>query len=225
MISIRVRVLFVVIVLLIGFVGVFGLLGAGSYSDGGSFSESLLVVDPEAQVGSVPGLDFQEDIPVRDLPPESNLDSGGQMLRAGGEVIGVWEPQRLFAGKVYGFSGMNRSQGPLFLTDGNLLKTSRNATLKFRYGGDVDTVKDFFDVLAFKVEEGDLWRGSKTNTVSFEAIDGQTWPTVLPSRQPEVIGEKIVKIPVDLAPGVYIISVAASVNQGAARYNFRVAVE
>ena len=73
-------------------------------------------------------------------------------------------------------------------------------------------MKDFFDVLAFKVEKGDLRRGSKTNALDLDTYTGkQPRPVFLPSRQPEVVGEKLVKIPLDLAPGVYVVSVAASV--------------
>ncbi len=227
MIFARMRLLFVAIFLLVCFVVVFVLLGAGSYSEseGGAFSERMVRVSPTEKVASVSGIGFLKDVPVRDLPPKSTLSFDGRTLRAEGEVIGVWEPQHLFAGRVYGFSGMNRSQDPFLLTDGNLLRVSKGSTLKFRYGGEVDPVKDFFDVLAFEVGKGDLMRGSKTNEFDFSSYGKQPRPVVLRSRQPESVGDKLVGIPLDLAPGVYVISVAASVAQGNARYNFRVLVE
>ena len=227
MIFTRVRLPIVVIVLLVCFVGVYGLLGTGSYSESKSesFSEGLIPVSPTAKVASVSGVRSQEGVPTGDLPPESTLSFGGQTLSSGGEVLGVWKPQHLFAGEVYGASGMNRSRGPLSLTDGNLLTATRDSTLKFRYGGEAGTMEEFFNVLAFEVKKGDLRRGSKTNALDLDTYTGkQQQPVVLRSRQPEV-GEKLVKIPLDLTPGVYVISVAASVTQGDARYNFRVVVK
>ena len=40
-----------------------------------------------------------------------------------------------------------------------------------------------------------------------------------------MVGQNPVRVEMDVPPGVYVVSVSASVEEGNARYNFRVVVE
>lgn len=111
------------------------------------------------------------------------------------------------------------------LSEGGLLVVPKGETLTFPYGGEMDKARDFFDALAFRVEDGELLYGAETGLLELWAdLEKGERPVVLPARQPTMAGEEGVRIAADLPPGVYVVSVSASVAEGEVRYNFRVSV-
>ena len=93
------------------------------------------------------------------------------------------------------------------LSEGDLLTAPQGETLTFLYGGEVDKARDFFDALAFRVEDGELLYGAETGLLGLWAdLKKGERPVVLSARQPAMVGEDGVKIVANLPPGVYVIS-------------------
>lgn len=211
------------IILLVGFV-IFS-LGSGEYSasSGGSYSTEMVPVDPTSRVDNVSADPEIRNTPARDRPPESTLSFQGKSVTSTGQILGTWESQRLLAPRNGGFA-KNRSDGDLMLSSGDLLKVPSGSKLAFRYGGELES-SYFFDALAFGVDEEELLYGEDIGTLElWSDRRGSSRPLVIPVKQPEMIGGKRVRVTADLTPGVYVVSVAASVAEGDARYNFRVLV-
>lgn len=208
--------------LLVGFV-IFG-LGTGEYSaSGGSYGTELVPVEPTSEVNEVSVDPEIRDIPARDRPPESTMSFRGQSVNSAGEILGIWEPQGWLATKNSG-SARNRSDGYLMLSSGDLLEAPGGSELTFRYGGELEW-SYFFDALAFGVDDKSLFYGEDIGTLEVWTDSKEApRPVVLPVKQPETIDGKKVRVTVDLPPGVYVVSIAASVTEGDVRYNFRVRV-
>lgn len=207
------------IVLLAGLL-LFG-FGSGEIPAGGHASDPVPVA-PAAKVELVSIDPSLRDLPEGERPPESTLGFDGRSVSSAGEILGVWEPEELLAGSSGG-SARNRTDGTeLPLSDGGLLTVTGGSALTFIYGGRQDPA-NFFDALAFEVERGELFYGEGTLSLRQEA--GDFLPTVLRVGQADTSNHKRVKVVANLPPGVYVVSVAASVPEGDARYNFRVAVE
>lgn len=186
----------------------------------------LVPVEADVRVNGISGnpADFG-DVPESDLPPESTLGHGGDTLNAQGEILGMWEPGGLFSGST-GSPSKNRADPYLTLTDGDLLTVPRGAILTFRYGGEVDPGRDVFDALVFEVEGGELSHAEDAGWLEiWSDKSGASQPVALPARLSETLGQEVVEVKADVPPGVYVVSVSASVEEGNARYNFRVLVE
>lgn len=210
-----------VIVLAVGFL----IFGAGSNTNpGGSRATKLVPVGSAARVEKVSVDPSLRGVPKKDLPPNSTLSFRGQTVSSAGEILGIWEPEGVFA-QSNGGPAQGRMDDSLGLSDGDLLKVPANAELRFVYGGEPGSV-DFLDVVAFEVENGELEYGEDIGTLSLEAgARDSARPVVLPLSSPDSAGRKRTKISAKLSPGVYVVSVAAAVAEGGVRYNFRVAVE
>lgn len=215
----------VVVVLLLGVI-FFISLGGGGYSvssNGDDFGTEMVPVDPSSPVEQVSEDPAFTDLPARDRPPESELRFRNQSLTSTGEILGIWEPDRWLADR-NGGPAKNRADGYVTLSNGDLIEVPAGADLSFLYG-DRSNV-DFFDALAFEVEEGELFHGKDIGILElWNDSKDSLRPIVLPVAQPELVGEKKVRVTADIPPGVYVISVAVSVPEGDARYNFRVLVE
>ncbi len=210
------------IVLVVGFL----LSGVGSsVPDGGGYATDLVPVAPAAKAGRVSVDPSLRGARKRNLPPTSTLGFRGQTLKSAGEILGIWEPEGLFA-RSSGGPARGRTDGPLALSDGDLLKVpAANPELVFVYGGDPGSI-NFLDAMAFEVERGELRYGEDTGTLTLETDDRSTArPVVLSLSRPELAGQRRVGIKAALAPGVYVVSIATAVSEGGARYNFRVLVE
>lgn len=209
-----------VIVLVVGLI-----FGVGSNTNpGGSRATKLVPVGSAARVEKVSVDPSLRGVPKKDLPPNSTLSFRGQTVSSAGEILGIWEPDGVFAQSNRG-PARGRMDGSLGISDGNLLKVPANAELRFVYGGEPGSI-DFLDVVAFEVENGELKYGENIGTLSLEAGKrNPARPLVLPMSSPDSAGRKRTKISAKLSPGVYVVSVAAAVAEGGVRYNFRVAVE
>ena len=64
-----------------------------------------------------------------------------------------------------------------------------------------------------------------TSEISYLEARPKARPLALTVEVPEVVGEKNVGVEMDVPPGVYAVSVSASVEEGNARYGFGVVVE
>ena len=132
-----------------------------------------------------------DDAPEDKLPPESTLDNRDTTLSSEGQILGLWEPSGFFSGSNY--SGIkSRTRGPLTLTDGELLAVSSGATLKFRYGSEVDLGRDVFDALAFEISDGELSRAEDAKIGELRYLEAlpKTRPLVLIVDVPEIRGRK-----------------------------------
>lgn len=209
-----------IIVLVVGFL----ILGLGSNTNsGGGHATDLVPVDPASRVKKVSVDPSLRGAPKKDLPPNSTLGFRGRTVSSAGEILGIWEPEGVFA-RSNGGPASGRMDGSLGLSDGDLLRVPRNAELIFVYGGEPGSM-DFLDVVAFEVEKGELEYGEDIDTLSLEAGKrNPAHPVVLPLSGPDPTGRKRTKVRAELPPGVYVISVAAAVPEGGVRYNFRVAV-
>lgn len=201
------------------------ILGLGSNTNpGGAFATDLVSVAPASVVERVSVDPSIRDTPKRHLPPNSTLSFRGRSVTSAGEILGIWEPEGLFA-PANGGPAQSRTDGSLSLSDGRLLKVPANSELVFEYGGEAGSI-DFLDVMAFEVEKGELEYGRDINTLVLEAGKrGPVRPTVLPLARSETAGRKRTRIEANLPRGVYVVSVAAAVSEGGVRYNFRVLVE
>ena len=208
------------IVLVIGFL----IFGTGSnVGSGGAIATDLVPVAPASRVDRVSVDPSLRNTPERHLPPNSTLSFRGQTVSSAGEILGIWEPEGLFA-RSNGGPVRSRTDGSLGLSSGKLLKIPANSELTFVYGGEPGSV-NFLDVMAFEVERGELEYGEDIGTLALEAGKrGPVRPVVLPVTRSETVGPKRVRIRAELSPGVYVVSVAAAVSEGGARYNFRVLV-
>lgn len=209
-------------IVLVGFL----LFGTDSnVTSGGGRATEVVPVAPAAKVGRVSADLSLRGASKKDLPPESTLGFRRQTVSSAGEILGIWEPEGLFARSNEG-AARGRTHGTLGLSDGNLLKIpTANSELIFIYGGDTGSI-NFLDAMAFKVEKGELQYGEDTGTLTLEANDrSPARPVVLPLSRPELAVRKRVRIEADLPDGVYVVSVAAAVSEGGVRYNFRILVE
>ena len=216
--------LVVFLLLILGYL----LLGYGSGPvSGRARAFDLLPVEVDAAVpANMPGDGSHDDAPEDKLPPESTLDNRDTTLSSEGQILGLWEPSGFFSGSNY--SGIkSRTRGPLTLTDGELLAVSSGATLKFRYGSEVDLGRDVFDALAFEISDGELSRAEDAKTGELRYLEAlpKTRPLVLIVDVPEITGQEAVGVRMDMPPGVYVVSMSVSVEEGNARYNFRVVVK
>ncbi|MGB3634536.1 MAG: hypothetical protein WA982_10895 [Rubrobacteraceae bacterium] len=218
----RIAIVAVLIVVLVGFV-IFG-LGTGEYSaSGGSYGTELVPVDPASKANGVTGDPDIRAMPERDRAPESTLGFRGQRVSSAGQILGIWEPQRWMASK-HGGPAENRADGYLTLSSGDLLEVPRGVELTFRYGGELE-MSHVFDSLAFEVNERELSYGKDIGSLEVSSdLEDPYLPVVLPVTQPETVGQQKVLVTANLPPGVYVISVSASVPEGDVRYNFRVLI-
>lgn len=209
---------------------VFGYLylgfGSSSVSRGASRALDLSPVEAGAPVpGNMAGDNSYGDVPKDELPPESTLGYRDTILSSEGQTLGLWEPSGFFSNS-HGSGIRSRVRGPLILTDGALFTVPTGATLNFRYGGGVDFGRNVFDALAFEISDGELTRAedSETGELRYLDVHPRAKPLSLPVEVPEMSGQKAVRVEMDVPPGVYVVSVSASVAEGNARYNFRVLV-
>lgn len=212
-----------VILLLLAYLG----LGVAREEGAGEVMVTDLVpVEADARAPGVSGEPaYFGDMSEGDLPPESTLSHRGDASNAQGEILGIWEPGGLFSGSS-GSPSKNRADPHLTLTDGDVLTVPRGATLAFRYGREMDLGRDLFDTLAFEVEEGELMHAEDGGWLELrDDANATSRPLVPPTRLSEMVGQDVVEVKTDLPPGVHVISVSASVEEGNARYNFRVLVE
>lgn len=200
------------------------ILGIDSEVDsGGAQATDLIPVAPTSTVEGVSADPYSRDVSERHLPPNSTLSFRGQTVSSAGEILGIWEPEGLFAPS-NGGPARSRADGTLGLSSGNLLKAPTGSELVFVYGGEAGSI-DFLDVMAFEVERRELEYGEDIGTLTLEADKrGPVRPVVLPLVRPEMAGRKRSRIEADLPSGVYVISVAVAVPEGGVRYNFRVAI-
>ena len=143
-------------------------------------------------------------------------------LSSEGEILGLWEPRGFFS-RSNGSGVRSRAGVPLTLTNGEFLKVLAGVTLKFRYGGEVDLGRDVFDILAFEIAHAE-----QEQTGELRYLDAQPKakkPVALPVEVPEMSGRETVGLEMNVPAGVYAVSVSALVDEGNARYNFRVVVE
>lgn len=201
------------------------IFGNGSSVDsGGAQATDLVPVAPTSTVEKVSAGFSPIDTPKRHLPPNSALSFRGQTVSSAGEILGIWEPDGLFA-RSNGGPARGRTDGSLGLSGGNLLKVPVDSELVFVYGGETGSI-DFLDVMAFEVEKGELEYGEDIGILTLEADKrSPARPVVLPLTRPEMTGRKRSRIEADLSPGVYVVSVAVAVPEGGVRYNFRVLVK
>lgn len=209
------------VVLVAGFL----LIGTGSrVNPGEGHPADLAPVAPAARVERVSVDPSLRDTPRRNLPPRSTLSFRGDTVSSAGEILGVWEPDGLFAGSSGG-PARGRADGSLGLSDGDLLTVPAGSEATFVYGGEPGSI-NFLDAMAFEVEKGELRYGEDTGTLLLQAgRRAPARPVVLPLSRPENAGWKRVRMKADLSPGVYVVSVAVAVSQGGVRYNFRLVVE
>ena len=206
-------------------IGGFLLFGNGSrVSSDNIRAADLVPVPPASRVERVSAGPSLRGAPKKGLPPTSILSFRGQTVSSAGEILGIWEPEGLFAESSGGLA-QGRTDGPLTLSDGNLLRVPTGSELIFVYGGEPGSI-NFLDAMAFRVERGELLYGDDAGTLMLQAGRGNpTHPVVLPLSRPELAVRKRVRVKADLPVGVYVVSVAAAVSEGGVRYNFRVLVE
>jgi hypothetical protein len=112
----------------------------------------------------------------------------------------------------------------LTLSSGNLLEVPSGAKPTFRYGVELEP-SYVLDALAFEINEEELSYGKDIGALEvWGDLEEPSRPVAIPVSQPGMVGQEKVRIAADLPPGVYVISVAASVPEGDVRYNFRVLV-
>lgn len=83
----------------------------------------------------------------------------------------------------------------------------------------MDLGRDVFDALAFKISDGDLMRAEdeKTGKLGYLEALPQARPLTLPVKVPDMVVQNPVRVEMDVPPGVYVVSVSASVEEGNAR--------
>lgn len=190
---------------------------------GGSYESELVPVAPvNAPTSSAPRDGFSESSGMpEDVPPESTLSHRRESLGSTGELLSVWEHGGLFSEEVSPSQPKNRSDGELPLSDGGLLTVPQGAVLEFDYGGEASGVRTF-DALAFGLQRGELWREERSGQLF--AQDRPARAITLPFQNSDGFGFEQPRMRANLPPGVYVVSVSVSAEQGDARYNFRVQV-
>lgn len=162
---------------------------------------ALFPVEADAAVsGSMAGDDAYGDAAGRRAATRGWVGPPGYHLELVGPDPGVPGTVGLFSGS-YGSGIKSRTSG---------------STLNFRYGDEIDLARDVFDALAFEITDGEL---------SYLEARPETRPLVLPVEISEMTGQGAVGVKMDVPPGAYVVSVSASVEEGNARYSFRVIAE